>query len=104
MGKIKFTNFARTDNEIIYLLKNSTITAGTWQQITKHLPALSVGEVGQIINDVMVYGRCTFTLLDDSYQIFNNKSFFEYISLICNKDIVEMTRYFSNVSFDDSNE
>ena len=101
MGKIKFTQLARTDNEKIYLLKNSkAITAGTWQQIMERLSVLSANEVNQIINDVMVYGRCTFTSLDNSYQIYNNQSFYEYISLICNKDVVEIARYFRNVSFD----
>lgn len=105
MEKIKFTQLARTDNEKIYLLKNSkAITAGTWQQIMERLPVLGANEINQIINDVMVYGRCAFTLLDNSYQIYNNQSFFEYISLICNKDVAEIARYFRNVSFDDLNE
>ena len=105
MEQIKFTNFARTDNEKIYLLKNSkTITVGTWQQITERLPALGAGEVSQIINDIMVYGRCGFSVLDNSYQIHNNQSFYDYISLICNKDVVEIARYFRNINFDNLEE
>lgn len=105
MEKIKFTQLARTDNEKIYLLKNSkTITVGTWQQIMERLPILDANEINQIINDIMVYGRCAFTLLDNNYQIHNNQSFYDYISLICNKDVVEIARYFRNVSFADLNE
>jgi hypothetical protein len=105
MEKIKFTQLARTDNEKIYLLKNSkTITVGTWQQIRERLPALDSDAMHQIINDIMVYGLCSFTVLDNSYQIHNNQSFYDYISLICNKDVVEIARYFRNINFDNLEE
>lgn len=52
----------------------------------------------------MVYGRCGFSVLDNSYQIHNNQSFYDYISLICNKDVVEIARYFRNINFDNLDE
>lgn len=91
---VEFCHRRRDYEELYLLLNDQEIISGTWEQLYPFIPSIT-GLTAQIINDIANYGNCSFKYKGTKFQLFNNKFFYDFLEVICSKNISLLAEYFN---------
>lgn len=94
ISNVKFCQRVRGYEELYLLLNNQEIISGTWEQLYRFIPPVT-GLTAKVINDIANYGSCSFKYKGTTFQLFNNKCFYEFLEIICAKNINLLAEYFN---------